>query len=82
MTDSEAIDIIRKALGEVAADRADDFANISLDVSIEDLDLDSVTTMEMVGVIEEELDIEFPDEELPKVNTLGDITKLMKGQTL
>lgn len=80
MTDAEALTMIREALLEVAADRSDGFEDLSLSLSIEDLELDSVTTMEMVGVLEERLETTFPDEELPKVNTLGDITALMRGR--
>ncbi|MCB9664576.1 MAG: hypothetical protein H6732_10730 [Alphaproteobacteria bacterium] len=80
MTDDEALAMIKEALLEVASDKADSFDDLSLSLSIEDLELDSVTTMEMVGVLEERLDTVFPDEELPKVNTLGDITTLMRGK--
>lgn len=79
MNDTEALSMIREALVEVAPDREADFADLALSMSIEDLELDSVTTMEMVGVLEERLDTTFPDEELPQVNTLADIGSLMRG---
>lgn len=79
MTDADALAMIRSALAEVAPERGDDFASLASDMTIEALDLDSVTTMEMVGVLEEELDTTFPDEALPKVQTLGDIVALIQG---
>ena len=78
MTEQQALDLIKDALAEVAPDRADDFATLSADMTIEDLALDSVTTMEMIGVLEEKVDRTFPDEELPKVNALRDICTLLR----
>lgn len=79
MTEQEALALIRDALHEVAPDRAEDFTALRSEMTIEDLALDSVTTMEMIGVLEEKVDRTFPDEELPKVNTLADIATLLRA---
>lgn len=79
MNETEILTLIKKALHEVAPEREADFANVTLDATIEDLDLDSVSTMEMVGFLEEEVDKIFPEEELAKVNKLGDLAALMQG---
>ena len=42
------------------------------------LGLDSVAVMELVGYVEEKLDIQLPDEELAKVTTLGDLGGLVQ----
>ncbi len=79
MTDQEATELIRKALNEVVPDRAAEWETVSLDHTIESLNLDSIATMEMVGVLEDLTDSTFPDEALPKVNTLGDLAALAKN---
>ncbi len=80
MNDQAALAMIHAALLEVAPDRVAELPPLATSLTIEALELDSVTTMEMIGVLEERLDSTFPDEELPKVNTLGDIVSLIRGQ--
>ena len=79
MNDTEILDLIKQALLEVAPEREADFNDVSLEATIEDLDLDSVSTMEMVGFLEEQVDKIFPEEELAKVQRLGDLAALMQG---
>ena len=40
---------------------------------IDDLKADSLDIVELIMALEEEYDIEIPDEELPKVQTVSDI---------
>lgn len=77
MTNDETLALIRDALAEVAPNRTADFANIALDTKIEALGLDSIATMEMVGFLEERTDQTFPDEELAKVQKVGDLAGLI-----
>lgn len=39
---------------------------------IDDLDADSLDTVELIMAFEEEFDIEIPDEEAEKIKTVGD----------
>ena len=78
MTDTQVLALIQEALNEVESARAADWKNISLDQTIEGLDLGSVAIMEMIGVIEERTDTTFPDEALPKINTLRDLATLVQ----
>lgn len=79
MTDAEALDLIRDALNNVVPDRASDWEAIALDMTIDQLELDSICTMEMVGQLEEATNTTFPDEALPRVNTLRDLAALCKA---
>ena len=79
MNDAEILDLLKKALLEVAPGRAKDFENISVETTIEELDIDSVSTMEMVGFLEEQTDKTFPDEDLSRVHKLGDLATLIRG---
>lgn len=52
--------------------------NLSKDTVISKLGLDSVAVMELVSFFEEKLNIRMPDEDLAKVQTLGDLGGLVK----
>jgi acyl carrier protein len=79
MTNDEIMALIKQALAEVAPSRKADFANIAADTKIEALGLDSISTMEMVNSIEEKIEATFPDEELAKVQKIGDLVGLVRG---
>ena len=79
MSDTEMLDLIKEALADVAPHRTADFASIALEHTIESLELDSITTMEMVGFIEERLEITLEDEDLAEVKTLNQLANLVKN---
>ena len=45
---------------------------------IEDLGADSLDTVELVMAFEEEFDIEVPDEEAEKLQTVGDVIRYIE----
>jgi len=77
MDNTEILTLIKSALAEVAPKRASEFDGVSLDTTIESLGLDSIATMEMVGILEESADTTFPDEDLTNVSSLGDLAGLI-----
>ncbi len=78
MTDPQVISIIQAALASAAPKRTADFVSVTLATSIESLNLDSIATMEMIGQIEETTKRTFPDEDLARVMTLGDLAGLIR----
>jgi acyl carrier protein len=78
MQDTEIIRLIQNALAEVAPTRKADFNDIVFDTQIEALGLDSIATMEMVGILEDTVETTFPDEDLTKVTSIGDLATLVK----
>jgi acyl carrier protein len=48
---------------------------------IEDLGADSLDTTELVMALEEEFDLEIPDEEAEKIRTVGDAINYIKAKT-
>lgn len=79
MNDTEILSLIRNALKDVAPNRSAEWETVELDKSIEQLSLDSIATMEMVGFLEDHTEAVFPDEELAKVNSLGDLASLVRA---
>ena len=53
-------------------------ANLTKETVISKLGLDSVAVMELVSFFEEKLNIRMPDEDLAKVQTLGDLGEVVK----
>jgi len=82
MNNADALALLQRALNEVAPDRASDWETVTLETTIEDLELDSIANMELIGILEDETGAEFPEDELPNVEHLGHLAKLMNGQSL
>lgn len=59
-----------------------DSEDIKLDTSLtKDLEADSLDAVEIIMAIEEEFDIEVPDEEAENFANIGDIIKFIESQT-
>lgn len=68
-------DIIAEQLGL-------DASEITLESSfVDDLGADSLDIVELIMALEEEFDIEFPDEDAEKVATVGDVVEYIKAHT-
>ncbi|MBK8010465.1 MAG: acyl carrier protein [Deltaproteobacteria bacterium] len=74
-TDDQIIELFRAAVKEVDGK---DLGAITRETEISDLGLDSVMTMEVIGVLEEKLDMRFPDEDLATLKRIGDLTTLVR----
>ena len=79
MNDEKVLSLIKEALFDVAPSRKEEFEDIEIATTIEDLALDSIATMEMVGFLEDKTDMTFPDEELAKVQSLSDLAKMIRA---
>lgn len=56
--------------------------DIKMDTSLtKDLEADSLDAVEIIMAIEEEFDIEVPDEEAENFTNIGDIIKFIESQT-
>lgn len=54
--------------------------NIKLEASfIDDLGADSLDIVELIMALEEEFDLEIPDEEAEKIVTVGDVVEYIKS---
>ena len=71
--------IFEKIRGIVADQLGIEEENITLETSfIEDLNADSLDIVELIMALEDELEMEIPDEEAETFVTVADIVKFMK----
>ncbi len=67
---------------EITADKLGiDESKVTADASfIDDLGADSLDTVELIMKMEEEFDLEIPDEEAEKLRTVGDVVKYLDSK--
>ena len=76
MTNNDIIVLFKEAVREVDSNTKLD--NLTANTEIAKLGLDSVMTMEVIGVLEERLNVRFPDEDLATLKNIGDLTALIQ----
>ena len=66
---------------EIIADKLSiDAEEITLDSSfIDDLNADSLDIVELIMALEDELEMEIPDEDVENFKTVGDVVKYLKN---
>jgi len=73
--DSSVQAMIIDALSQVSSKKVD---SLYEEQAIASLGLDSITVMEMVGVLEDKTAHRFSDEEMARVETFGDLSALIR----
>ena len=75
--------MIFEKIKELLADQLDASADdMSMDTDIAgDLGADSLDVVELLMSIEDEFDVEIPDEEVENIKTVGDIVKYIESNT-
>jgi acyl carrier protein len=78
MADGQVVDVIK-----LFKDAALEVSNRKLDrldrsTVISQLGMDSVAVMELVSYFEEKLNVRMPDEDLARINTIGDLGTLIQ----
>ncbi|MGB9661996.1 MAG: acyl carrier protein [Moorellaceae bacterium] len=73
--------IFNKVRSIVAEQLGVDEEDITLETSFEDLNADSLDIVELIMALEEEFDIEIPDEDAEKLTTIGAAVEYIKEHT-
>lgn len=73
-TDAEIIELFKTAVFEVDNKKLND---VTQQTTLASLGLDSVQTMEVIGAMEEKLNVQFPDEDLATLKSIGDLMNLI-----
>ena len=76
MTDQEILGMFQESVREV--DGNVKLGEMTASTELASLGLDSVMTMEVIGVMEEKLNVRFPDEDLATLKTMGDLMTLVR----
>ena len=74
-SEQEIIEMFKAAVFEVDNKKVE---NLTTATELSALGLDSVQTMEVIGTMEEKLNVQFPDEDLATLKSVGDLTALVK----
>jgi acyl carrier protein len=75
MTRSELFEMFQSMATEIAEK---DFSGVTEDSNIQDLGLDSLSTLELVGSMERELEVQIPDEQLVGIQTVRELLELVE----
>ena len=73
---TDVITLFRQALWEVDQKKVE---HLEMETTISDLGLDSVAMLEVIGYLEQELDLHFPDEKLATLQTIKDLSDLIEA---
>ena len=71
-------DKIRDIIVDQLDASADDTAEASI---IDDLGADSLDVVDLISSVEDEFDVEIPDEEVENIKTVGDIVSYIESAT-
>lgn len=73
--------MIRDELIALANENLDiDFSEMEMTTKLSDLDIDSIDMLDFIMIIEEKFEIEFEEDELDEIETLGDIAELIESK--
>lgn len=74
--EAKVVSLFEKAAWEVARKKYD---SLKVEQKISELGIDSVAMLEVIGFVEEELEIHLPDEKIARVQTLADLSNVIQS---
>jgi len=82
VTDLDGQGIFEKVKSIIAEQLGVAEEELTPETSFEDLNADSLDIVELIMALEEEFDLEIPDEEAEKIQTVGEIVEYLKDHLL
>lgn len=79
LADDSVLDLIREAYVHARPEMSHLKTKLTLESSVEELGIQSVAALEMAGYVEEQLDVQFADDELASINGIGDLARLIRS---
>jgi len=76
----KSVDLFEKIKSIVVDQLGVDADEVTLETSFEDLNADSLDVVELVMALEEEFDIEIPDEDAEKIRSIGAVIEYIKAK--
>ena len=73
--ENEIIELFKEAVSEV--DNSVKIAEVTPATELASLGLDSVMRMEVIGALEDKINIRFPDEDLATIRSMSDLIQLI-----
>ncbi len=75
--------MVFEKIHDIVVDQLDvDADDVTMDSAIiDDLGADSLDVVDLIMAIEEEFDVDIPDEEVQNIKTVGDIVKFVETAT-
>lgn len=70
--------VFKKVKSIVVEQLGVDEADVTLETTFEELNADSLDIVELIMALEEEFDLDIPDEEAEKIRTVGDAVNYIK----
>ena len=77
MVETNALAVLKETLEEV---QEKSFEHITESTLVAELGVDSVTMMEVIGCLEDDLAIRIPDDQLSGLKTVGDLLDVVRSQ--
>jgi acyl carrier protein len=78
VTDNEILNLIQDALTAVSPEHAG--VTLTMESTLGEAGISSITALEIAGHIEEKLNIRLPDDELAPLTTIGGLVRLIRQQ--
>lgn len=73
--------MIRDELIQLVNENLDiDLSDVQMNTKLSDLDIDSIDMLDFIMLLEEKYNIEFAEDELDEIETLGDIAELIESK--
>jgi acyl carrier protein len=80
MPESHDGDVVRMFVAALREVSGKQFDGVNAESVIADLGVDSLSLMQVVGILEDQLDVTLADEQISRIRTVGDVERLIAAE--